>query len=347
MQSNNYTIRDNATIVEALKKLNDIPNLLTIFAIDKNNRVIGTLTDGDIRRGLIKGLREHNELSEFINRDYNFLVEGDNNYDKLKKINTKEIHAIPLLTKDKKLIKIYDLSEIKTILPLDAVIMAGGKGLRLKPFTNKTPKPLLKVGEKEIVSYNFDRLYRYGISKQYVIVNYLGNQVEEFCKNYNHEINFEIIYETKYFGTAGSLTLIDNFSHDLVLLVNSDLLTNIDYEDFYISFLEKHADMMVASVPYNVKLPYAIFETNERFVKSLKEKPLYTHYANAGIYLFKKEIIDLIPKNRKFNATDLMMKVIKKKLQLIHYPIRSYWLDIGKHDDLEKAQKDIKHIDFD
>ena len=128
--------------------------------------------------------------------------------------------------------------------------------------------------------------------------------------------------------------------------MNSDLLTNIDYEDFYKSFIEKDVDMLVASIPYEVNLPYAVFETNNRSIKSLKEKPTYIHYANAGIYLFKKELIDLIPKNKVYNATDFMEDVIKLDKKLEHYPIRGYWLDIGKHKDFEKAQKDIAHINW-
>jgi NDP-sugar pyrophosphorylase family protein len=239
---------------------------------------------------------------------------------------------------------------MKSLLPVDAVIMAGGVGTRLKPLTNNTPKPLLKIGNKEIISYNFDRLYQYGIFNQYITVNYLGNQIKDFCVNYNDEIKFKIIKEDKFLGTAGSLSLIDDFENDTILLMNSDLLTNIDYEDFYRSFKEKKADIMVASIPYDVSLPYAIFETNNinnKHIKSFKEKPTYTHYANAGIYLMKKSILRYIPKHEFFNATDLMNAVINNNDKLIHFPITGYWLDIGKHEDYDKAQRDISHIDFD
>ena len=159
---------------------------------------------------------------------------------------------------------------MKSLLPIDAVIMAGGLGSRLKPLTDNTPKPLIKVGNKEIISYNFDRLYQYGIFNQFISVNYLGNQIEDFCIDYNDKINFQIIKEDQFLGTAGSLSLIDDFYNDTILLMNSDLLTNINYEDFYRSFKENNADIMVASIPYDVSLPYAVFETqnNNRHVKS-------------------------------------------------------------------------------
>jgi NDP-sugar pyrophosphorylase family protein len=239
---------------------------------------------------------------------------------------------------------------MESILPIDAVIMAGGLGTRLKPLTDNTPKSLVKVGNKEIISYNFDRLYKYGVFNQYITLNYLGNQIEDFCIDYNQEINFKIIKEDKFLGTAGSLSLIDDFENDTILLMNSDLLTNIDYESFYNSFKENNADIMVASVPYDISLPYAIFETksnNNRYIKSFVEKPRHTHYANTGIYLVKKSILRYVPKNEFFNATDLMNAVINEKGKLIHFPITGYWLDIGNHKDLEKAQRDILDINFD
>ena len=131
--------------------------------------------------------------------------------------------------------------------------------------------------------------------------------------------------------------------------MNSDLLTNINYEDFFRSFKETNADIMVASTPYDISLPYAVFETqnNNSYIKSFKEKPKYTYFTNTGIYLMKKSVLRHVPKNEFYNATDLMNAVINENGKLIHFPIKGYWLDIGKHDDLEKAQKDISHIDFD
>jgi NDP-sugar pyrophosphorylase family protein len=275
------------------------------------------------------------------------LIDGEDNFDKLKEFRKRLLKAVPLLDKKNRLIKIYNFSEIKSILPVDAVIMAGGRGERLRPLTEKTPKPLLKIGNKEIISYNLDRLYQYGITNQHITVNYLGKQIEDYCKTYKKDIDFNIVYEPEMLGTAGALSLINNFKNDTILLMNSDLLTNIDYEDFYKTFIEKNVDMLVASIPYEVNLPYAIFETEKREIKSLKEKPSYTYYANAGIYLFKKELINLVPRKKVYNATDFMEDVVNNKLKLEHYPIRSYWLDIGKHKDFNKAQIDVAHINWD
>lgn len=340
-----FTISIFSSLKEVLQKIDEIPSVQTIFILDEG-KVVGTITDGDIRRGIINGLTLESDIIEFANKEFQHIELGQNNFNKLKLFRDKKLKAVPVLNNKRELIKIVDFTKIKSMLPVDAVIMAGGLGNRLRPLTNDKPKPLLKVGGKEIVSYNFDRLHEYGIDNQHVTVNYLGEQLEEFCASYSDKINFNIVWEKEFMGTAGSLSLIEDFKNDTVLLMNSDLLTNIDYEDFYISFLDSKADILVASIPYPVNLPYAIFELENENVKSFREKPSFTYYANAGIYLIKKELISTIPKNTFFNATDLMEQTIKMGKNLIHYPIRTYWLDIGKHEDFEKAQKDIAHIIF-
>ena len=346
MDLNKITVKYNDSLISVLKKIDELPSIQTIFVIDEKEKVIGSITDGDIRRGFINGCKIDDSLEKFIFKNFSFIEEGEGDFDKLKEFRKRKLKAVPLLSNDGKLLKILDFTRTKSILPIDAVIMAGGKGVRLMPLTETTPKPLLEIGGKEIISYNFDRLFQYGIVNQFVTVNYLSEQIKQYCGNYNKDINFEIIHEENMLGTAGALSLIDDFKNDTILLMNSDLLTNIDYEDLYKTFLDKNADMIVASIPYEVNLPYAILETKDSDVKSFKEKPSHTYFANAGIYLFKKELLNYIPKNKVYNATDFMEDVINNGKKLIHFPIRSYWLDIGKHKDFDKAQRDVSHINW-
>lgn len=344
---NDYLVHINESVIEVLKRLDKLSSTQTVFIVDDNNIVVAAITDGDVRRALINGHGLDECLASFCHKDFKYLKEGEDNFSKIRQFRKLKLKAVPLINNKGELLKVYDFSVLKSILPIDAVIMAGGKGERLKPLTNDTPKPLLKIGGKEIISYNFDRLFKYGIVNQHITVNYLKDAIVNFCSKYHKDIRFNIVEEERFLGTAGSLSLINELYNDVVLLMNSDLLTNIDYEDLYKTFIEKDADMMVASIPYHVNLPYAIFETSERKIKSFKEKPSYTYYANAGIYLFKKELLKFIPRNKPYNATDFMDDVAKNGCNLLHYPIRGYWLDIGKHEDFEQAQKDIFHIDFD
>ena len=346
MEIINCTINQGSSVIDVLKMIDKLPSLQTVFVFDSEKKIIGTITDGDIRRGFINGLSLEGLVQDFMNKDFSFLLDGDDNFNKLNDYRTRKLKAVPLISDKGNLIKVYDFTRTKSILPIDAVIMAGGKGERLRPLTDTVPKPLLKVGGKEIISYNFDRLLQFGITNQTITVNYLGDQIDDFCKGYNSEINFNIIKEDKFLGTAGSLSLIEDFSNDVILLMNSDLLTDIDYEDFYKSFIKNEADILVASVPYPVSIPYAIFENEDLKVKSFKEKPEYIYYANAGIYLIKRKALNLIPKNEFYNATDLMEKIIELDMKLIHYPMHNYWLDIGKPADFKKANEDINNLKF-
>lgn len=342
-----FTISKNASLKKALIKLNEISDYLVLFIIDDKDRLIGTLTDGDIRRSLINGVNVEAPLSEFYFSDFQYLFDGKFSQIDIKKAKIMDIKILPILNNNFEIVRLVKFRDTKTILPIDAVIMAGGEGRRLRPLTLETPKPLLKVGGKPIIEYNIDRLNYYGINNQIITVGYHGKKIIEYCKTKNTDINFTFIQEEKPLGTFGAISMIDKFKNDYILVMNSDLLTNIDYSDIFNSFIEKNADVIVASVPYNVNLPYAIFKTTKHIVKSFKEKPSYTYYANAGIYIFKKEILKIIPRDRVFNATDFMQKVIDKGFKLVHYPITSYWLDIGKREDFEKAQMDINHINWD
>ncbi|MNM72326.1 D-glycero-alpha-D-manno-heptose 1-phosphate guanylyltransferase [compost metagenome] len=226
--------------------------------------------------------------------------------------------------------------------------MAGGEGKRLRPLTEKTPKPLLLVGEKPIIEYNIDRLKEVGVHTINISINYLGDQLEQyFGDGSQKDIRINYVRETKPLGTIGSVLLVEDFDHEDIIIMNSDLLTNIDFNDFFKTYQEAKADMIVATTSYHVDVPYAVLEVSENnAVKSLKEKPRYTYYSNAGIYILKKNLLSMIPQDKFFDITDLMDRIIEMDLKLVTYPINGYWLDIGKHEDFKKAQEDIKHIKF-
>jgi NDP-sugar pyrophosphorylase family protein len=225
--------------------------------------------------------------------------------------------------------------------------MAGGRGTRLKPLTDDTPKPLLNIADKPIIEHNIDRLISYGIDDFWLSINYLGDQLMDYFKNGEIKgVHINYVTEDRPLGTVGAVRAIKNLQHDTVLITNSDILTNLDYEDFYKDFIQSDADLSVVTIPYEVLIPYAVLDTEKEWVKSFKEKPTYTYYSNGGIYLIKKDLLNLIPEDEFFNATDLMEELIKQNKNVKSYPLRGYWLDIGKHEDFKKAQEDFKHIKF-
>lgn len=343
-----HIIRDSDSILVALALINELgESNCVLFVVDHNEQLIGTVTDGDIRRGLIKQIGLDEPVKLVANMQFHKIVNGNLDLDYIGICREKGIYILGNINEDGRLIGIIDLNELKAVLPLHAVMMAGGKGQRLLPLTKNVPKPMLKVGGIPIIERNIDRLINFGISDIHISINYLGDKISEyFGDGVNKGVNIGYVEEPKEMGTIGSVSLIDKFKHKDVLVMNSDLLTNIDFSDFYKEFVSKSADMAVASIPYHMDLPYAIMDLEGDQIISLKEKPRYTYFANAGIYLIKLECLELIPSNEYFNATDLIDLLIQKGAKILNYPILGYWLDIGKHDDFIKAQADVQHIRF-
>ena len=335
------------TVLDALNRIETVKShIRTLFVLSStDHRMLGTLTDGDVRRFLISGGVITEDVSQAVNTEFRYLREDDKDIHlHLHELKALGVWIIPVLNKVGQIVDVVNLRNRRALLPVDAVLMAGGKGERLRPITEKTPKPLVKVGDKCIIDYNIERLIQFGVNHMNVAVNYLAEQIEEHFATPIDNVKVKTVREPKYLGTAGSIQFIDEFYNETIVLMNSDLFTDIDFEDFYLHFKEHNATMSVAAVPYNVSIPLGVLDLNGRDIIGLKEKPRYNYYANAGIYLLKKKALSEIPKDTFFNATDLIEKLIDKGEKVIRYPLNGTWIDIGQHADLAKAQEIVKHI---
>lgn len=343
---NNHIINKDIKLIDALSRINEIaPDPLVLFVLDEESRMVGTLTDGDSRRALIAGASVNEKVEIIMHRNFNYMkVEDLDNVKEIKRQRDLKMRLVPILDNEHHIVEIINLEKYKTRLPIDAVLMAGGKGERLRPLTEKTPKPLLKVGEKAIIDHNIDRLISYGVKNISVTVNYLGEQLEEHFAEPRGEVKVQTVREPKYLGTIGSIRFVKDFYNDTVLVMNSDLFTNINYEDFFLHFKEHDAEMSVAAVPYTVSIPYGIFDLEGRDIQGLIEKPTYNYYANAGIYLIKRSALDEIPDDTFFNATDLIEKLIGEGKKVIRFPLNGTWIDIGNPQEYQKANELVKHI---
>lgn len=340
-----YKISVDSTVIEALTALNEIGHAAqTLFVVDANDKMVGTLTDGDIRRSLIAGHPLESKAESVMHREFQSLREDEFDVERLRKLREKDIFFIPVLDTDGHIVKVCNLLKYKNILPIDAVLMAGGKGERLRPLTEKTPKPLLPVGDKAIIDYNIDNLISYGVNHIVVTVNYLKEQLMEHFAEERNGVQVHCVPEPKFLGTIGSVRFVKEFHNDTVLIMNSDLFTNMDFEEFYLHFKETGADMSAAAMPYSISVPYGIFEVDDVDIVGLTEKPTYNYYANAGIYLVKREMLDLIPADTFFNATDFMELLISQHKKVVRFPITGYWIDIGNKDEYAKAKDFVKHL---
>lgn len=344
---NKQTIKIDESLRQALVKLNNVPDNLTLFVLDSSGKLVGALTDGDVRRGLLKGLDLDDSVDKFMYHQFRFITKNNFTTTQIRELKESRIKLVPMVNESMQITRLINLDKYKSVLPLDVIIMAGGKGERLKPLTDNIPKPLLEIGDKPILEHNLRHLASYGVNKVFICVNYLGYMISDyFGDGSSLDLKIEYIEEKEPLGTIGAAALITNIEYDQVLLMNADVLTNIDLEDFFNEFMEHDALMSVASVPYKINMPFAVLETAENRVLAFSEKPEYTFYTNAGIYLMKHELLSRIPKDSLYHATDLMQDILNNKEKLTKYSIHGFWMDIGRKEDFQRAQQEIKHLNI-
>lgn len=344
---NKFQITEDKTLFEALIAINSIGNNdpLTLFVIGKDNQMIGTLTDGDIRRSLIGHKSINTKVREIAYTQFTYLIDNAIDVVSIHKAKEKGIELIPVLNNKKQIVDVVNLKKKRSYLPIDAVLMAGGKGERLRPLTEKTPKPLLPVGGKAIIDHNVDRLISYGVKHISVTVNYLKEQIEEHFYEPRGDVQVQTVREPKFLGTIGSIKFVEHFYNDSILVMNSDVFTNLNFEDFYLHFKEHDAEMSVCAIPYCVQIPYGIFKIEgQRGIKGLVEKPTYDYYANAGIYLIKKSALRFIPDDTMFHSTDLIEALIAAGKNVIRFPLNGTWIDIGNPQEYKRANDLVKHL---
>ena len=343
----NHSISKQATIQEAIKRLDELAADAVLFVTNENLELVGSLTDGDVRRGLIRGKQMNTQVHEIMHVQTKSLIYGNLDLEKTKEFREKNYKIVPIVNDKNQIVDILNFRIHKTKLPIDVVIMAGGRGSRLLPLTEKVPKPLLKVGNKSIIEHLIDGLVSYGITNIEISINYLGHLIKEaFGDGSAKGLNISYIEETQPLGTMGSLGFKKSNTHSHTLVLNSDLLTAIDYEDYFLDYIKKQADLSAVGIPYKVDIPYGVFELNNEKIVKVSEKPTYTYFSNGGIYLFKSELVQQIPKGKPYLAIDFIEDLVKQNKKAITYSLLDYWMDIGSPSDFQRAQSHINHLKF-
>lgn len=326
-------------LTDAFRRLNDFSGRnMTLFVTRESDRLVGSLTDGDLRRAIIAGVQLTDPVELACRRDCMALPAGAPRYNCIAEARRKGISLLPVLDADR-ITDLLDLHAIKTALPIDAVLMAGGRGERLRPLTLDTPKPLLPVGPKPIIDHNVDELLACGIDNIYVTVNYLKEQIIEHFKDPRFHGRIHCVEEPRRLGTMGSLALCNGLVHDTVLVMNSDLLTTLDFEQMWLAHIRHNAALTMAAIPYPVSVPFAIIEADGRRVTGLSEKPTYNYYANAGVYMMRRDVALDIPRDEYLDAPDLILRLIQQGQTVRYFPIDGRWIDIGSPDDYRAACK--------
>ncbi|MDE5567219.1 MAG: NTP transferase domain-containing protein [Muribaculaceae bacterium] len=339
-----HIIHRDEQLLDALSKLNSLPgNEMTLFIEDDEHKIVGTLTDGDIRRALLSGAELKSAVKDIMYRSFKSIIKGKADIELLKECRERGITILPEIDEDGKICGIVNLNVKHTILPVSAILMAGGKGERLRPLTLDTPKPLLEIDGKAIIDYNIEALAACGITDITVCTRYLSEKIYDHFSKPVAGINVKCIREEIPLGTLGAASLINHGEEGTSLIMNSDLLTSISFEDFYMKHIAEQAAISIAVIPYQVSVPYAVLTTDSSQVTGIEEKPSFSYYANAGIYLISNKLLNTLEADKRIDATDFIQNAIADGHKVTYFPINGTWIDIGSPVDFRQAAEIMRH----
>jgi len=335
-----------ATIKDALRII-DSGAIKLALVVDENDKLLGTITDGDIRRAILKG-KDLNDSIEDVYFKNPLTVSIDESKENIINLSiSKKIYQIPVVDKEGRVVKIVLLDELikpKTY-PNKVVLMVGGLGTRLRPLTEKTPKPMLNVGGKPILQTIVEKFASYGFKNIIMCVNYKSHIIQDyFGDGSRFGVNIEYVLENKRMGTAGALSLLKEKPKEPFFIMNGDILTNVNFENMLEYHIQNKAIATMAVREYDFQVPFGVVKMENNEIKKIEEKPIYKFFVNAGIYILNPECIDYIPKNEFYDMPTLFEKLIENNKKTVSFPIREYWLDIGRIEEYEKAQIEYKKV---
>lgn len=342
----NIKLNINSTIKEALQII-DNGALQIALVVNENDILLGTLTDGDIRRGLLKGLDLNSSIESIIFKTPTIAKISETKEEILKLALSKKLHQIPIVDERGKILGIQEIEEL--IKPKDktnkVILMVGGLGTRLRPLTENTPKPMLKVGNKPILQTIVEKFAEYGYTNIVMCVNYKSHMIQDyFGDGKDFGVNIEYILENQRMGTAGALSLLKDKPNESFFVMNGDLLTNINFEHLHNYHLATNSIGTMCVREYDFQVPYGVVNIKDSKIASIEEKPTHKFFVSAGIYMLSPEVLEYIPENQFYDMPTLFEKIISKGKNAISFPLREYWLDIGRIEEYKKANEEYDEV---
>ena len=325
----------------------DASSLQIALVVDGNGVLVGTVTDGDIRRGLLRELSLDARVSELMNRKPRSVGRGESRHSIMSLMREKGLHQIPVLDENCVVIALEVLDEVLKPVRLDnfVVLMAGGLGSRLRPLTENTPKPMLEIGKKPILEHILETLIASGLHRFFIAVNYRADVVRDYFKDGSQwGVDIRYLQEESRLGTAGALSLLPEKATAPILVMNADLLTKMDF----LSLLRFHAEHRSAATmcvrQHEVRIPYGVVTLDSDRITEIVEKPTQQCFINAGIYVIEPEVLERVPDGRYFDMPDLFRNLISSGLPTSAFPVREFWIDIGQLADFERARNHLEIV---
>lgn len=336
----------HSTIREALNII-DQGALKIALVVDQNKKLLGTLSDGDIRRAILKGCGLDDEIDSIYNHTPTTCEVNDSKERILQLAIAHKLYQIPVVDSEGRIVGIVEVDDL--IQPAcrtnTVVLMAGGLGTRLSPLTDAVPKPMLHVGSKPILETIIENFAKYGYTDIILSVGYKSNIIEEYFGDGSaFGVKIDYIHETKRMGTAGALSMLRNKLTEPFFVMNGDLMTNINFEHMFDYHISHDAMATMAVREYDFQVPYGVVKIKDGQITSIEEKPTHRFYVNAGIYLLAERSLEHIPNDEFFDMPSLFEKLIANGKNAVSFPIREYWLDIGRMSDYERANSEYRKV---
>lgn len=344
-------ISESSTIKQALEIINS-EALRVAVVVDQDKKLLGMVTDGDIRRGLLNDLVLTDSVAKVMNSNPITAKQGSSKEQLVKLMEQKQILSVPLLDQENKVVSLETLHSAlsKDKYQNPVFIMAGGFGTRLRPLTNNCPKPMLKVGDKPILETVINSFIKAGFSNFYISTHYMPEQIKSyFGDGSDLGINISYVHEETPLGTGGALGLLpDDMRQDLpLIMINGDVLTKVDFERLLNFHIENDADATMCVREYDYQIPYGVINGEGNKITSMVEKPIQRFFVNAGIYAVSPRVFQSVDKNQKIDMPTLLEMHMAKRQKVLMFPIHEYWLDIGRMDDFNRAQVDFHTLGLD
>ncbi|WP_144788477.1 nucleotidyltransferase family protein [Lysinibacillus fusiformis] len=331
-------VTQNQTLLETMKNIDESIMKFAVV-VDENQSLLGTVTDGDIRRGILRGEGLEVPITSIMNTNPISAKVGQKQY-KLKQLMKKnKLNYLPIVDESNKIVDILFMNKSDIAPSINKVVlMLGGLGSRLRPLTNEIPKPMLRIGNKPILETIVEGFKQAGYTHFIFSVNYKKEVIQEYFQNGEaFDVHIEYIEEEKRMGTAGALSLLKQKLKEPFFVMNGDLLTQINFEQLMDFHIEQQSIATMCVREYEFQIPYGVIETVDTKLVSIKEKPLHRSFVNAGIYVLSPEALDYIPNNEFYDMPTLFENLISIEKKTSVFPVHEYWIDIGRIDDFDRA----------
>jgi len=333
-------VSPEGTIQDAINSLTD-SGMQICLVCDVNGILLGTVTDGDIRRGIIQSLPLDAKIRQVMNPAPHVSVEGSDDSTNIMLMSTFGVRAVPIVDTDRKVVGLRIQNDIMGFdQPKDnpVVIMAGGLGKRLRPVTDDLPKPLVSVGNKPLLETIIQGLQSHGFYNIYISVNYKSEMIKDYFGNGDSlGVSIRYLEEDERMGTAGALRLLPREQKHPVIVMNGDLLTSVNFEALLDYHLQQKSSATMCVRQYEFQIPFGVIDIDHHEITGISEKPIKQYLVNAGIYVLNPDMLEYIPPGGLFDMTELFGAILREKKMTAVFPIREYWLDVGRMTDLEKA----------